>query len=88
MLRHCYKWNAQFTELNGFEEDGRGCYDRALLLDKEDLLQRFRIWLKTSKRVTIDLAQKYLSEVLLSHLTPEHRNLLVSKFGFSLPISP
>ena len=54
------------------------------IMSEEDLVLKLLKWLKSLKRVSVRKACDYINNVLLAR---EGRNLMLEKYGLTLPIS-
>eukprot|EP00733_Pompholyxophrys_punicea_P000148 Pompholyxophrys_punicea_v1_NODE_24_length_5258_cov_21.593175.p3 type:complete len:308 gc:universal NODE_24_length_5258_cov_21.593175:829-1752(+) len=78
------KWQREFANLGGFEEDKRGKFVRNWILNEEDLLRKFEKWLQITKHITILKATKFVNEDLL---VKDGLVALLGKYKLSLPIA-
>ena len=81
-------WRLDFEAGGKFAPDGRGKWERELLIHEEDLQRKFHKWLVATARaekLSVDAAQEYLNNTLLRppHVTAE----TLADYKISLPIS-
>eukprot|EP00732_Lithocolla_globosa_P001261 Lithocolla_globosa_v1_NODE_597_length_3629_cov_4.882205.p1 type:complete len:792 gc:universal NODE_597_length_3629_cov_4.882205:2932-557(-) len=77
-------WQREYEKYNGFEESKTGSWLREWILYEEDLLRKFRTWLRSEKHVSKTRACQYINCTLLASEGME--NLLV-RYKLTLPIA-
>jgi hypothetical protein len=76
-------WQREYSKFGFFLEDMTGKFEREWIMNEEDLLFEFQTWLKTTKRITVQKASKYLSYTLLAK---EDLKSVLETYKLKLPI--
>eukprot|EP00733_Pompholyxophrys_punicea_P000119 Pompholyxophrys_punicea_v1_NODE_18_length_5920_cov_44.741176.p1 type:complete len:649 gc:universal NODE_18_length_5920_cov_44.741176:695-2641(+) len=79
------EWYNQFIKLKGFPETRQGRWLREWILHEDDLLFKFKVWLKSTKQLSVLKACNFLNLELLPN---EGLTVLLNRYKITLPIAP